>query len=53
MPQEIDTKTCPVCQEKFSFRKNKIYCSDTCRFKLWAKEHPRIRIKNNESMRIL
>ena len=41
-----NTKICPNCQKEFSFRRNKIYCSSICRFKHWAKEHPRVKLLN-------
>ena len=34
------------CENRFISRKNKKYCSSYCRFKIWAIEHPRVKIEN-------
>lgn len=41
-------KSCPECNIKFSYRRrNRIYCSEKCKFRAWAKNHPRLREVSN------
>ena len=42
----LDERICPQCSKFFTpKRKDMFYCSSYCRFKLWAKQHPRVKIE--------
>ena len=37
----LKMKICQECKTQFRYRKNKVFCSSYCRFKNWARLHPR------------
>ena len=39
-----ELKSCAECGKDFPKKENKKFCSPFCRFKNWAKNHPRIKI---------
>ncbi len=42
----LEERICPSCGVYFKpRRKNMRYCNEKCYFKLWAKEHPRVKIE--------
>lgn len=43
--KELTAKNCWECKKPFETSKDKkVFCSDTCRFKNWERNHPRMKL---------